>query len=267
LYKAARGEQASGNMRINGEANLQRCVVDAVPASDALCFLDVGANHGEWTFMLVDRLSAAGRAARSYRIDLFEPVPATADSLAAKLAGRELSNIRLNRFALSDAEGEVEMAVMSATGGTNTIHFEGGEQAPPGGWVTVGTRTVSSYCDENGIGRVHLAKCDTEGHDLSVLRGARPMLEAGRIDVLQFEYNHRWVFSRSYLRDVFKLVEGLNYSVARVDPESIEVFDEWHEELERFFQSNYVLVKQEALSWFKVRRGAFGASNTYLHAR
>lgn len=155
------------------------------------------------------------------------------------------------------------MAIMSETGGTNSLHFDGSCGAPPGGWVDVKTETLIDFCARMQIDHIHIAKCDTEGHDLKVIEGARELFASGRIDVFQFEYNHRWVFSRSFLKDVFDLLKDMPYKIGRLEPCSIELFDAWHPELDRFFQSNYVIIREPALSWFKTHAGSFDKFNTY----
>ena len=52
------------------------------------------------------------------------------------------------------------------------------------------------------------------------------LLAAARIDVFQFEYNHRWVYGRSFLKDVFDLAAGLEYQVGKVRVRTVELFDE-----------------------------------------
>jgi hypothetical protein len=131
------------------------------------------------------------------------------------------------------------------------------------GFVSVPLTTLDLYCADAGIDRIHIVKCDTEGHDLSVLRGASGMLASGRIDVFQFEYNHRWIAARAFLKDVFDLIGGLPYRLGRVMPSGVELFDSWHPELERYWQSNYVLVHERAYPWLKVAQGTFDKSNTY----
>lgn len=96
-----------------------------------------------------------------------------------------------------------------------------------------------------------------------MILGAQGALAAGRIDVLQFEYNHRWVLCRAFLKDVFDIIEGLPYNLARIDRTPLTVFDAWHPELDRFFQSNYALVHDRALGRFPVHRGNFEGANTY----
>jgi hypothetical protein len=96
-----------------------------------------------------------------------------------------------------------------------------------------------------------------------VLEGARPLLSAGKISLAQFEYNHRWVATRSFLKDVFDLLEGLPYTVVRLMPDRVEVLDIWHPELERFFEANYAVVHRDVLDRLEVHRGRFDVSNTY----
>ena len=155
------------------------------------------------------------------------------------------------------------MAVMSSIGGTNSLHFDAAVTEQALSFVEVEKLTLSDFCNGAGINQLHLVKCDTEGHDLLVLRGASELLKAGRIDVFQFEYNHRWIYAHAFLKDVFDLIDGLPYRLARVQPRSIEVFEAWHPELEHFFQSNYVLVRQSALPWFTAHMGRFDEANTY----
>ena len=79
-----------------------------------------------------------------------------------------------------------------------------------------------------------------------MLRGATEMLSRGDIGIAQFEYNWRWVFSRTYLRDAFELIANLpRYSLGKVTPKGIEFYDRWHHELETFREANFVLVRDD----------------------
>ena len=68
------------------------------------------------------------------------------------------------------------------------------------------TTTLDSYAEQSGVARFALVKIDAEGHDLAVLRGAHTLLAEHRIAVAQFEYNHRWILGRFYLRDAFEFL-------------------------------------------------------------
>jgi FkbM family methyltransferase len=265
LYTRARREQIDTDIDSDGERYLQRCVLHhAGGKADPVVILDVGANQGDWTAALLSQAHSGGASPPTLRIECFEPVPTTRERLTSTLSRLDPAGwCRVQPFALSDVAGRTRMAIMSDTGGTNSLHFEDADGMPPGGWVDVETRTLAEFCTSAEIDHVHLLKCDAEGHDFRVINGARDLLAAGRIDVLQFEYNHRWIHSRTYLKDVFDLIKGLPYRCGRLEPASIEVFDTWHPELDRFFQSNYVLLSDKALSWFNTLSGSFDSSNTY----
>jgi FkbM family methyltransferase len=225
--------------------------------------MDIGANEGEWTLSLLDTLSAERRREISITLHAFEPIPSTVIRLRASLASHALGQLaQVQPVAVSDKICDARIAIMSHTGGTNTLHPDPSSDHSVKDWFGVRTTTLDAFCELHGIAHVHLLKSDTEGHDLSVLRGARDLFASGRIDVFQFEYNHRWVFSRAFLRDVFEIVSELPYVVAKVMPAHIEILPGWHPELERFFEANYLLVREPALAWFDTHFGRFDVSNT-----
>lgn len=263
LYCMARGEQRVDDMRVDGELDLQRLVVEANRAAARFVAFDVGANQGDWTLALVDALKAVDGDTRRLEVHVFEPIPATRERLVSRLGDIEKDVVRVVAKAASDKPGSLDMIVMSETGGTNSLVFDDAMARQARGFVSVELTTLDLYCADAGIDRIHIVKCDTEGHDLSVVRGAVGMLGAGRIDVFQFEYNHRWITARAFLKDVFELIDGLPYRLGRVMPSGVELFDSWHPELERYWQSNYVLVREEVLPSLNVIRGRFDESNTY----
>jgi len=129
--------------------------------------------------------------------------------------------------------------------------------------VTVPVTTLANIFTDEKIDVADFIKSDVEGFDLSVLRGAVPLLSERRIGLLQFEYNHRWISTRSYLRDVFELVDGLPYHVCKVVPDGVDAYESWHPELETFFEANYLLVRDDLIERLGVRVGKFSANNTF----
>ncbi|MEM6415358.1 MAG: FkbM family methyltransferase [Pseudomonadota bacterium] len=267
LYCDARGEQTSGDMQRNGEAFLQRCVLANAPTGASLVAFDIGANQGEWTRALLAAAPEALRTPDRLKIHAFEPVPSTADMFTEAVSSQAGADcVTLNRFALSDENGETEIAVYDDGAGTNSLHFSRDPRRPQR-TETVPLKTLDQYCAEAQVEHVHLVKCDAEGHDAHVISGAQESLKASRIDVMQFEYNYRWVLSRTFLRDVFEMIDATPYTLGRVDPSSVTLFDTWHFELDRFFQSNYALIHERALDWTPTVRGRFDASNVFATDR
>jgi FkbM family methyltransferase len=249
-------------MTRNGEQLLQRQVLDRFTASnERLVMFDVGANVGDWTLSAL-REASTRRMEKRLEIHAFEPVPATFRVLQDRIGRSPMAQaVRAVASAMSSRTGTAEMHVGGETAGTNSLHPDG--MNPDGARVRIDTITALDYCSGNGVGTVHVLKCDTEGHDLDVLVGAKRLFDDERIVICQFEYNHRWIYSRHYLKDVFDLFQGGPYRVGKVTPTGVELYGGWHPELERFFEGNYVLLHPEGVRWLTTRTGRFDESNVY----
>lgn len=125
--------------------------------------------------------------------------------------------------------------------GTNSLSPASGSKAE-----IVKLTTVDEFLQQSGDGSVSMVKIDTEGFDLLVLRGAEKMLGEGRIEIVQFEYNWRWLINHACLRDVFDLITNKPYRLGKLVGEAIEFYEQWHFELDRYFENNYVLVRRDS---------------------
>lgn len=231
------------SMETNGELEVQRRVLRR-DARQNSTFLDVGANVGDWT-------SALLTAARDTEIEvhLFDPAPAACQMLRARFASQiESGSLVVNEIGLSEGSGTAELHVVGPAAGTNSLHAQHGLEEQDR--VRVHLTTIDDYCEERGVEHVGLLKVDTEGHDLSVLRGGTRLLRNQSIDVAQFEYNHRWIFSRSFLKDAFDFLGPLGYRVGKITPLGIELYESWHPELETFHEGNYVALRAGVDDWF-----------------
>lgn len=220
------------NMSVNGEMSLQRWALALAPGGE-VHVADVGANVGRWSQSLLAAASAAGRAA-DIRLHAFEPDVHAYAGLERSLG---TAPAMLSTAALSDQPGESAFHVVAPGAGTNSLHRAHGAAAAT---ETVRTTTLDAYAAEAGIPCFALVKIDTEGHDLAVLRGARGLLAGHRIAVVQFEYNHRWVFARAFLRDAFDLLADHGYQVGKLTPMGVEFYPGWDPDLETFVEGNYV---------------------------
>jgi hypothetical protein len=73
--------------------------------------------------------------------------------------------------------------------------------------------------EELNLERIDFLKIDTEGHELEVLRGAKRLISAGAIGLLQIEFNEMNVVSRVFMRDILTLLPG--YRVYRLLPSDL----------------------------------------------
>ena len=262
IYRHARRD-GHNDPEINGEYALHRKVSAwASRRNEPFNVIDVGANIGYWSSHLLDECQRAG--VEDVHVWAFEP----SDEIRAELTSRlqslpERYKVSIRSEAVSD---EIGQAAFDATPGITGIkHLLTNASLQDGDTpsVDVAVTTLAHVFEAEKIESADFVKSDVEGFDLSALRGAAPLLAEGRIGLFQFEYNHCWVSTRSFLKDVFDLVEGLPYLVCKVVPSGIDAYDSWHIELETYFETNYVLVRDDLLEVFDVRRGQFGADNTY----
>lgn len=252
LYCWARGDLANAPER-NGEYwLLEKYFAVAKPGQ---VLFDVGANIGAWSI-------AAANTARRARIDIprvyaFEPAAATRTILQANLVGVE--GIDIVPFALSSEAGEATFYSNAVGSGTNSLNAASGTSCE-----NVHVSTFDTFVNDNRIDNVGMVKVDTEGYDLNVLTGARQALLNGSIEIIQFEYNWRWLLNRASLRSVFDLIADTPYVFGKLERRSIAFFKNWHFELDRYFENNYVLVRKNSPLLRVGKMRSFDASNVEI---
>ena len=214
------------DLTTNGESIVQ-AVALALPAP---VVLDVGAHYGEWSESLLSQVG------NQPTLHLFEPSAPSAARAKSVIGDRG----EVHQMALSDRSGEGCLHVVHEGAGSNSVVPFTDKNHATGQTETITFTTVDNFCADHSIDRVRLLKVDAEGHDLAVLRGAERMLDRQAIDLVQFEYNHRWIDARVFLLDAFQLLEGHGYRVGKVTPRGVEAYERWHPELEKFVESNYL---------------------------
>ena len=255
LYMTARGDGPNG-IAINGEAALIRqCIRGLQRSSQPECFVafDIGANLGHWSEVVLRESENAGT---KFALELFEPVDAPFEQLTGEFA--HLEDVRVHKCAVSDRNGTAPMQIVGEFAGTNSLSPS---VDPAAISVDVPVETLSSILKRLEIGTVHLCKVDAEGHDLNILEGMRDALLAGAIEVVQFEYNWRWLMSGSTLQAVFAIAKDVGYRVGRVAPDHLEMYSEWSFEHDRFFENNYALVRPDVLSRLSFRETRWDSNN------
>lgn len=257
LYCWARREVPNAS-ETNGEYWLLSEVISWT-SQDKLLMLDIGANRGDWSAQASQELDNYHKSGSIYA---FEPTQSTHAFLSKRF--RSDDRIHISNAALSADSGVAEFFVVREMAGTNSLHNGGFEDV-----VTekVKKETLDHFLVEAGMGEVLFVKSDTEGHDMSVLRGAEKALRAGSIEVWQFEYNHRWVANHSLLKDVFDFIKDKPYCLGKLFGNGVEIFEDWHPELERFFEGNYVLVRNGSPIANLCIPMCFNASNVLVPVR
>ncbi len=135
-------------------------------------FVDIGANHGEFTLYAAKRVPAG-------RVVAFEPVPGTFKHLQENVALNGFTNVTLCQAALGDHQGEVSIfAPLDPGFDCNSSLFLPADR--PAQATTVPLDTLDAAVRRLGIGKVDVMKIDVEGAEVTMLRGARETLRAFR---------------------------------------------------------------------------------------
>jgi FkbM family methyltransferase len=171
---------------------------DAFLADGGVC-LDVGANHGLFSFGL------AGRHGAAVEFRLFEPNPKMLKVIELSRQLYPNMKAKINATAVSDYDGYVcFMVIPDHTGMSHVVTGEG---------MQVEALTLDTYLATTGIDHVEFMKIDVEGHELSVLRGASAGLRKRCFAAIYFEYCEKWL-SRSHVpEDLITHLGSFDYEV------------------------------------------------------
>jgi FkbM family methyltransferase len=166
--------------------------------SSAMIF-DVGANTGDYADMIRSLMPDAD-------VLCFEPNADTFHLLHERFAADK--KVQTVNAALG-AERKRSHLFFDASATASRLATLYPEAAGSGAAsLEIDVLTLDDVAREMGIQQIHLLKIDTEGHELSVFAGARHMIDAGHVDIIQFEFNSIHVHSRTFLRDIRQKLPG-----------------------------------------------------------
>jgi FkbM family methyltransferase len=141
---------------LNGTYEPQQTKVFTEQLRPGQTLIDVGAHVGYYALLAAKLVGDQGR------VFAFEPNPRNFDFLKQHVAVNALSNVRIEQSAVSDTNGTASFDLGKGSG---TGHLA------MSGPVEVTTIRLDDYCAANRIAP-NAIKCDVEGAELAVLRGA-----------------------------------------------------------------------------------------------
>lgn len=194
----------------NGELEVMKYISSYV--NEPVLF-DVGANKGEYAKHLSTQF-------RNAEIHCFEPNSAAFKELEKNDA------LISNNIALGH-KNEIETLYVPTTDRSSThstLVRESLFRKKVINEEQIEIRTLSSYCEDNGVKRIDFLKIDTEGFELEVVKGAQSMLDS--IHVIQFEMSYNLAFKRVFLRDFYDLLQDfVFYRVTKSGPKALGPYD------------------------------------------
>ena len=169
---------------------------------------DIGANIGWYTVRLARRFPGLA-------IHAFEPVPHTFRTLKTNVELNPHDAVTLYPHGLSDRAGEATFHFSPASTGAasaqNILDLPGGQT------VTVELKTLDGFCRATGL-RPDFVKCDVEGGELLVLKGAGETLRDAKPMVF-LEMLRKWAAKFGYHpNDIIALMNGAGYVCLEMTP-------------------------------------------------
>lgn len=149
-----------------------RCEVGALRqalAADEIA-VDVGSHKGSFVWGLARRVPRG-------KVVAFEPQPSLAEYVRQACAGWGVQNVMVENAGVSEFSGRLTLAIPGTTGISHGASFEPViRETKKCQTIEVPTYSLDDYFASEPR-RIGAIKIDVEGHELSVLRGARRLIQ------------------------------------------------------------------------------------------
>jgi len=224
----------------SGERYVIKYIKDAQGGNSSITVFDVGANVGDFAYTVQNILG------QSATIFCFEPKKSTFDAL--KMRFSDVENPKLFNFGFGNKQETVtlyfdrdpEKSGLASVYPRNLDHF--------GIYLkeqeTIQLTTIDTFCQENDINNINFLKMDVEGHEISVLNGAKRMINADAITNILFEFGGCNIDSRTFFQDFYYLLKD-KYHIYRVLQDGLFPISEYREIYEIFLTTNFLAVHKQ----------------------
>jgi len=201
------------NSTVNGELFFLKKVLPKAIKNKQPVFIDVGANIGNFSLSLANRYEDA-------TIYSFEPHPTNFETLRKRTSG---SKIEPYCVALGEKAGESILYDRADRDGSSLaslyeeviseIHKEDTTS------INISIDTLDNFVQRKNLQYIDFVKIDTEGNELSVLKGAKELIKNSKIGCIHFEFNEMNIISRVFMRDFRSILN--NYDLFRLLPNGL----------------------------------------------
>lgn len=200
-----------------------------------LVIFDVGANKGQFAQAVLKIFD------QNVTLYSFEPSVNTFCILKAALT--DCTNFKIYNYGLGESNEELTLYMDKKASGEASIYKRQVSGKTYEITETIKIITLDNFCVDNNINHIHYLKLDVEGHELSVLKGAKCTLSSCMIDWIQFEFGGCNIDSRTYFRDFFDLLSP-NYNIYRLVRNGLVPINQYHETLEIFTTTNFIAMSK-----------------------
>lgn len=201
---------------VTGQTDIGRVLPKLLQPGDT--FLDVGANHGSYSFLARRLIGPLGR------VIAFEPQTALASLILQSFAANGYSNCQVFNCACLDRIGNADLYIPYKHSGISGLY-----QSYSGGGAhkvqNIPMMPIDHLVESLNLPGHIVVKLDVEGSELYALRGAKRLLKQRRPTIL-IEINPLSARAGNYsVRDILALLESYGYQFCELDhyPQSLAV--------------------------------------------
>jgi len=203
---------------------------------------DIGANIGNYSKIIEEEALKTGV---DVDLHLFEPTKKSFEVLKCRF---DAERTTLNQFGASSENGlasifyDKELSSLSSLYQRNLdcykLKLDQSEE--------VKLKRLDGYIREKNIKHIDFMKVDIEGHELKAFEGFGEYLDGGFIDYIQFEYGGANLDSGVSLMEIYQMLSGRNFVIAKVMPTGLEVRS-YSPYMDNFNYANYVAVSRNKI--------------------
>ncbi len=225
------GITKSYNYVASGELYFINTFLHSIIKTDKPIFYDVGGNKGDYTLMLK-------KSFPNSTITTFEPNPNTFKVLQTNIGKQS----KLINKGVGEKQGVLKLFFdvnnkTSVQASSNPEIIKQIAKTTDLESVTIDVITLDDYVTEP---QIDLLKIDVEGFELEVLKGAKQLINANKIKIIQFEFNEVNIIQRRFLKDFYDFLP--NYDFFRLDEKRLIPLKEWQPKHEIFMFQNIIAI-------------------------
>lgn len=186
----------------------KECIEQLVPMlSDNPIIIDVGANKGEWSDVVM-------RMIPDCHVVFIEPNKVLIHYLMMKYDYNENHITYLNMAAYRKAGKTIPFYYFTnRNSGLSSIYNNHEWDYLPKQFGKIGTTTIDQYCGQLGVDHVDFIKIDVEGAELDVMMGMLQTLKEKKVKFIQVEYSSHYQLANATFREIFYIVSAAGYNV------------------------------------------------------
>jgi FkbM family methyltransferase len=231
----AKGYKNYGDLKFTGEENFIKLV-----SNDVKCCLDIGANIGNYTKVLLKKTKS--------NVFAFEPLSEAFEELK-KIQKNFPERLKIENIALGDEDClkkiysiDEKSEKASLEKSIDKLSFIENKKIKE---FNVQVKKLDSLNFFDKKNKIDFLKIDTEGYEFEVLKGAKKVLEFNKPNFIQIEFNWHQLFKKQSLYEISEFLS--EYDVFQILPHGKKMIkiNPNRPESNIYHLSNFVFIRKE----------------------